>query len=157
MTDSLNIIVRTVAATIEGERNAIANMANTAAVLFHSLPDINWVGFYLADNAGLVLGPFQGNVACIRLAEGRGVCGAAVLQRKTIVVPDVHEFPDHIACDAASRSEVVVPIIVEDKVIGVLDVDSPLVNRFSNEEAAGLEKIVQLLVVGCNWNWLVTN
>jgi len=150
-------IIRTVAATIEGERNAIANMANTAAVLFHSLPDINWVGFYLADNAGLVLGPFQGNVACIRLAEGRGVCGAAVLQRKTIVVPDVHEFPDHIACDSASRSEVVVPIIVDDKVIGVLDVDSPSVGRFNDEDAVGLEKIVQLLVVGCNWNWLVTS
>lgn len=147
----MNEIVRVVASTIDGERNAIANMANTAAVLYHSLPDINWAGFYLADGLELVLGPFQGNVACIRLAHGRGVCGAAVVQKRTMVIADVHEFPDHIVCDAASRSEVVVPIVVGKFIVGVLDIDSPVVDRFSPEDVKALESITQLLVDGCDW------
>lgn len=137
---------RDVSAIMAGERDWIANTANCAAVLFHALPDINWAGFYFRRGEDLVLGPFQGKPACVRIAPGRGVCGAAAAQRQTLVVPDVHAFPGHIACDAASNSEIVVPLLAGDRVIGVLDIDSPLLNRFDADDAAGLLAIVTSLM-----------
>lgn len=137
-----------VVSLLEGERDFIANMANVAAVLYHSLRDVNWAGFYLQRGTDLVLGPFQGKPACVRIGPGRGVCGAAFEQRKTLIVPDVHEFPGHIACDSASRSEVVVPLIKEGRAIGVLDLDSPILNRFSAADVAALETVARLLLDG---------
>ena len=133
---------------LEGERDMTANAANLASLVFHSLPDLNWAGFYWMKGGELVLGPFQGKPACVRIAVGKGVCGTAARDRKTIVVKDVHEFPGHIACDSASESEVVVPIVAGGKVIGVLDLDSPLVNRFDESDARGLEAVVQAFVAG---------
>jgi GAF domain-containing protein len=133
-------------AIVEGERDLIANTANCAAVLFHSLPDINWAGFYFLRGAELVLGPFQGKPACVRIGPGRGVCGTAAAKRQTLVVSNVHEFPGHIACDAASNSEIVVPMHSGDRLIGVLDIDSPLTGRFDADDAAGLEPIVACLL-----------
>jgi GAF domain-containing protein len=133
-------------AILAGERDFIANLANTSALLFHTLPDLNWAGFYLLKGNELVLGPFQGKPACIRIAIGRGVCGTAAQRRETIVVPDVHAFPGHIACDDASRSEIVVPLIKDDRLIGVMDLDSPLVGRFDEIDARGLEMIASILL-----------
>lgn len=130
----------------DGEDNFIANAANTASVLYHMMPDVNWAGFYLFDGTELVLGPFHGKPACLRIALGRGVCGTAAAERRTIVVPNVEEFPGHIACDAASASEIVVPIVHKDELIGVLDIDSPSAARFTSSDAAVLEEIVRLLV-----------
>lgn len=127
------------------EPDAIANMANVAALLWEGLPDLNWAGFYRFDGRELVLGPFQGRAACIRIALDRGVCGAAARERATQRVDDVHAFPGHIACDAASRSELVVPIIHAGRLIGVLDLDSPLPARFSAADAAGAEALVATL------------
>ncbi|MCC9604604.1 GAF domain-containing protein [Blastopirellula sp. JC732] len=135
-----------VSAILTGERDWIANTANCAAVLYHALRDVNWAGFYFLQGEELVLGPFQGKPACVRIGPGRGVCGAAVVQRQTLVVPNVHEFPGHIACDCASNAEIVVPLIVGDRIIGVLDIDSPVLERFSEEDAAGLESIVACLL-----------
>lgn len=154
--------IRSLESIIDGERNAIANMANAAAFLFHEMHDVNWVGFYLFDGKDLVLGPFQGNVACIRISPGRGVCGKAAMERRTIIVPDVREFDDHIVCDAASRSEIVVPLLLSSgtpnesdtlshRLLGVLDADSPLVNRFNSDDAALLEQVVSVLVSGSDW------
>jgi GAF domain-containing protein len=131
---------------IEGERDGIANCANAAALLYERLADLNWVGFYFARARDLVLGPFQGKVACVRIPFGRGVCGSAAERRATLVVPDVHEFPGHIACDAASRSEIVVPLMSAGRVLGVLDLDSPLTARFDEVDAQGLGAIVELLL-----------
>ncbi|MCX6139323.1 MAG: GAF domain-containing protein [Candidatus Kapabacteria bacterium] len=139
-------IVLSVEQITEGESNLVPNLANTASILYHSLPNVNWAGFYLYDNTELVLGPFHGSPACIRIALGRGVCGTAAQKRTTIVVEDVHEFPGHIACDANSRSEVVVPLIHAGKLVGVLDVDSPLLGRFTQEDAEGLERVAALLM-----------
>lgn len=125
-----------------GEPDAVANMANVAALIWQGLPDLNWAGFYRFDGSELVLGPFQGKSACIRIALDRGVCGAAARTRETQRVEDVHAFPGHIACDAASRSELVVPIVSNGKLIGVLDLDSPLPGRFSAEDATGAEALV---------------
>lgn len=133
-------------ALFEGERDASANAANLAALLFHQLPDLNWAGFYWMKGGGLVLGPFQGKPACVRIALGRGVCGTAARDRRTVVVPDVNAFPGHIACDSASRSEVVVPVMRGGEVLGVLDVDSPSLARFDDDDARGLERIVALYV-----------
>ncbi|HXF79525.1 MAG TPA: GAF domain-containing protein [Usitatibacter sp.] len=130
-------------ALFEGERDAGANSANLAALLYHSLPDLNWAGFYWMKGAGLVLGSFQGLPACVRIAMGKGVCGTAARERRTIVVPDVDAFPGHIACDSASRSEVVVPLVHAGKVIGVMDIDSPKLNRFDEEDARGLEAVAR--------------
>ncbi|HVI91934.1 MAG TPA: GAF domain-containing protein [Dongiaceae bacterium] len=131
------------------ERDAIANAANTAALIFTSLPDLNWAGFYfMRANDELVLGPFQGKPACVRIAKGRGVCGAAAESRQTQRIADVHAFPDHIACDAASRSELVVPLIKHGKVIGVLDLDAPIPNRFDADDQSGLEEIAALYLAG---------
>lgn len=132
-------------ALIHDEPSAIANLANASALLGHFLSDINWVGFYLYDGKELVLGPFQGLPACIRIPLNRGVCGAAASQRSTVVVEDVHAFPGHIACDAASNSEIVVPMIVNGELYGVLDIDSPLKGRFDEEDQAFLEQFVRLL------------
>lgn len=130
---------------IEGEKNLIANLANLAAVIYHSLPDLNWAGFYLWDNKRqeLVLGPFQGKPACLRIKSGRGVCGTAYAQMKTQRVDDVHAFPGHIACDSASRSELVIPLVWEGQCIGVLDLDSPKLARFTKEEAQMLETLMR--------------
>ncbi len=136
------------AALLEGERNWIANLANAAALLYHTLPEINWAGFYLLPEGSgeLVLGPFQGKPACVRIAVGKGVCGTAAAARETQVVADVHAFPGHIACDAASRSEIVVTLIAEGEVIGVLDIDSPTVRRFDEEDQAGLQAFAVCLL-----------
>lgn len=137
---------RTLAALLAGERDWIANLANTAALLYTELADLNWAGFYLLKEGELVLGPFQGKPACVRIALGKGVCGTAAAQRRSIVVPDVHEFPGHIACDSASNSEVVVPLIRGGELLGVLDLDSPLFERFDDEDRRGLEAIAATVV-----------
>jgi GAF domain-containing protein len=128
-----------------GEPDAVANMANAAALLWQYLPDLNWAGFYRNVGGELVLGPFQGKAACIRIAFGQGVCGAAAATRETQLVEDVHAFPGHIACDAASASELVVPIVANGALVGVLDLDSPLVGRFDAEDRAGCEALVRVL------------
>jgi L-methionine (R)-S-oxide reductase len=135
-------------ALLGGEHDLVANAANMAALLYWSLPDLNWAGFYLLEPArgDLLLGPFQGRPACLRIPIGRGVCGAAAARRDTVVVPDVHAFPGHIACDSASNSEIVVPIVHGDRLLGVLDLDSPLPARFDAADARGLEALVRVFV-----------
>lgn len=137
-------------AVTAGERDPIANMANTAALLFDWLPEVNWAGFYRLIEGELVLGPFQGKAACIRIEIGSGVCGTAAATRETQLVADVHVFPGHIACDAASESEIVVPLLADGRLIGVLDIDSPLVGRFDEEDRAGCEAIGRLLETRLN-------
>jgi len=134
------------AGLLTGESDLIANAANTSALLFGALPDINWAGFYFLRGGELVVGPFQGQPACARIAIGKGVCGTAVQLRETIVVVDVHEFAGHIACDTASRSEIVVPLITRQHVFGVLDIDSPRRGRFDNDDKRGLERIAEIFV-----------
>jgi L-methionine (R)-S-oxide reductase len=131
---------------LEGERDFIANAANTASLLYHTLPDLNWAGFYLFKEGELVLGPFQGNPACVRIKIGKGVCGTAAERRETLVVENVDEFPGHIACDSASRSEIVVPIVKGEALVGVLDLDSPHLARFDAEDRAGLERAVEIFL-----------
>jgi L-methionine (R)-S-oxide reductase len=132
---------------LEGERDPIANAANTSALLFQTLPDINWVGFYFLRGGGeLVLGPFQGKPACVRIPLGRGVCGTAAARSQSVLVTDVHEFPGHIACDADSLSELVVPLIRGSEVFGVLDIDSPQRARFDVDDQSGIERIAALYV-----------
>src|SRR5882762_4097369 len=131
---------------LAGERDLIANAANFSSLIFHSLPDLNWAGFYFAQDGELVLGPFQGEPACVRIGVGQGVCGTAAAKCATTIVPNVHEFPGHIACDSASNSEIVVPLIKNDEFIGVLDLDSPSAARFDQEDAAGLEELVRILL-----------
>ena len=138
-------IHQTLRAVLTGETDFIANLANSAALLFWNLPAINWAGFYLLKEDELVLGPFQGKIACIRIRLGQGVCGTAAEKRQTLVVPNVHEFPGHIACDSASNSEIVVPILKDDHLVGVLDIDSPEFARFDDADKAELEKFVQIL------------
>ena len=132
-------------ALLDNETNLIANLSNTAALLNQGLKDINWVGFYLLDNDVLHLGPFQGKVACMHITVGKGVCGTAVTDDHTIIVEDVHQFPGHIACDSASNSEIVIPIHRKGQIIGVLDIDSPLVGRFDSSDKNHLERIVAIL------------
>ena len=134
------------ASLLEGEHDSTANAANTAALLYHTLPDVNWVGFYFLKGKELVLGPFQGKPACVRITVGRGVCGTAVERRESIVVPDVNGFPGHIACDSASRSELVVPLIQAGAIIGVLDLDSPSLARFDEEDRVGCEQLAALFL-----------
>jgi L-methionine (R)-S-oxide reductase len=134
------------AALFADEADGLANAANLAALLYEALPALNWVGFYFLRGSELVLGPFQGKVACVRIALGRGVCGTAAERRETVVAPDVHAFPGHIACDTASRSEIVVPLVKAGTLIGVLDLDSPEPARFDGEDAEGLGESVQLLL-----------
>jgi L-methionine (R)-S-oxide reductase len=142
------------AGLFSGERNGLANAANLCALLYQVMPDVDWVGFYFLRGGELVLGPFQGKVACVRIALGRGVCGTAAERRKTLIVPDVFEFPGHIACDAASRSEIVVPLIQQGRVLGVLDVDSPQVARFDADDDAGLNAAVNLLLRSSDLDYL---
>lgn len=138
-------------ALTESERDTIANLSNASALLFMNLPDLNWAGFYLVREGQLVLGPFQGKVACIRIDFGMGVCGTAAATDSTLVVPDVHAFPGHIACDGASRSEIVIPMHHAGKPAAVLDIDSPVPERFSPEDQAGLEQFAALLEKSCDW------
>jgi GAF domain-containing protein len=136
-------------ALLAGEHDLIANAANTSALIFHALPDLNWAGFYFMRNGELVVGPFQGKPACVRIAVGKGVCGTAAQRRGTIVVPDVHAFPGHIACDEASRSEIVVPLIDGENLLGVLDIDSPRLARFDEADRLGLERLAGIFVAAC--------
>ena len=138
-------LVSQLSALIEGIPYEIANLANAAALLWQELPDINWAGFYKMIDGALVLGPFQGKLACIRIPVGRGVCGTAAAEDQTKLVYDVHHFPGHIACDSASNSEIVVPIHVGDEIWGVLDIDSPSVGRFTEDDNIGLDKVVKVL------------
>lgn len=141
---------RQLEAILRDERDWIANLAQTSALIMQTLPDLNWAGFYLFDGHELVLGPFQGKVACVRIALGKGVCGIAAVRRTSVVVPNVHEFPGHIACDNTSNSEVVVPIVWQEQLVGVLDLDSPLPHRFSEDDARGLERAVEILCACSN-------
>lgn len=140
-----------IAALVAGETDLVANAANTAAAIYHALPDVNWAGFYFLQGHQLVLGPFQGKPACIRIPLGTGVCGSAAAERRSLVVPDVHQFPGHIACDAASNSEIVVPLLVDGRHRGVLDLDSPSIGRFDDADRAGLEQIAAVFTAACRW------
>jgi L-methionine (R)-S-oxide reductase len=131
---------------LKGEHDFIANAANFSALLFNSLPNVNWAGFYILRGEELVLGPFQGNPACVRIPLGKGVCGVAAKQCETIIVPNVHEFPGHIACDVASNAEIVVPLFDGEQLLGVLDLDSPLIGRFDDQDAEGLNELVTVFV-----------
>src|SRR4051794_36794649 len=131
---------------LAGERDLVANAANFSSLIFHSLPDLNWAGFYFAKDGELVLGPFQGQPACVRIKIGQGVCGAGAAKRETVIVENVHEFPGHIACDTASNSEIVVPLIKDSRLLGALDLDSPVPARFDREDAVGLERLVEIFV-----------
>ncbi|KAF9405483.1 hypothetical protein BGZ94_003514 [Podila epigama] len=166
-----------VQAVVEGQRNWVTNLANTSALIYHGLravtgKPINWVGFYVLDQEhaaaaaasassitprkdSLILGPFQGKVACTTIEFGRGVCGTAAAENKTLVVKDVHDFPGHIACDAASNSEIVVPLELDGRVIGVIDLDCEVVEGFDEVDKAGLEKVAKILVKACNWRGVV--
>ena len=144
MTD-YNLLCQSLFAITEGIPYETANLANASALLWEHLPELNWAGFYKMTDGKLVLGPFQGKTACIEIEIGRGVCGTAVAEDKTQLVYDVHKFPGHIACDCASNSEIVVPIRVNGKIWGVLDIDSPLIGRFSEEDKNGLENFVKVL------------
>lgn len=145
------------AGVLEGERDGLANCANAAALIYRAIPELNWAGFYFARREELVLGPFQGQVACVRIPLGRGVCGTAAARRETLIVPDVHAFPGHIACDAASRSEIVVPLIRSGSLLGVLDLDSPRLERFDQEDARGLEALAAQVVEASDFERLATS
>ncbi len=146
-----HLLLEQLKALLENEPYAIPNLSNASALLNLALTEINWVGFYLLHNSELLLGPFQGKPACIHIPIGKGVCGTAVLQEQTQLVPDVHAFPGHIACDSASRSEIVIPIHARGRVIGVLDIDSPITGRFDQLDQEGLEEFVRILEDGCDW------
>ena len=143
------------ASLLHGETDALANLANAAGLLAQALDRMNWCGFYLLRGDELVLGPFQGKPACVRIPLGQGVCGTAAALRETLVVPDVLAFPGHIACDAASRSEIVVPLVADGRLVGVLDVDAPEPARFDDEDRAGLERFVKALVPEVAWETLI--
>ena len=136
---------------LHGERDWLANLANTSALLHLRLPRLNWVGFYLWRGGELVLGPFQGKPACIRIKRGAGVCGSAAARRESLVVANVHEFPGHIACDAASASEIVIPLQLAGRQFGVLDLDAPVMARFDQNDRTGLEALVDILLNGTDW------
>jgi L-methionine (R)-S-oxide reductase len=140
------------ASLLAGEHDLIANAANTAALLFASVPELNWLGFYFLKGGELVVGPFQGKPACVRIALGKGVCGTAAATGATMVVPDVHAFAGHIACDAASRSEIVIPLLRGDALLGVLDIDSPLPARFDEVDRAGLEELARVFLCSLEAN-----
>ncbi|MFZ6655708.1 GAF domain-containing protein [Undibacterium sp. TJN19] len=150
------------ASVLEGERDLTANAAQFSAFIYETVADLNWAGFYLvkpaknpkADQAAqeLLVGPFQGKVACARIAFGRGVCGTAAAERRTVLVPDVHAFPGHIACDSASNSEIVMPVIKDTQLFGVFDIDSPSLNRFSEEDQLGLEQLLAVFIAATDFN-----
>ena len=139
-----NLLTKQLQSLIEDEQNLIAILSNTSAILNDNLDQINWVGFYLIENEELILGPFQGHPACVHIAIGKGVCGTAVAEDKTQLVKDVHAFPGHIACDAASNSEIVLPLRHNGEIIAVLDIDSPLLARFDGDDKIGLEQLISL-------------
>ncbi|HUB49124.1 MAG TPA: GAF domain-containing protein [Acetobacteraceae bacterium] len=139
-------LARELDALLTGETDAVANAANAAAAIFHALPSLNWAGFYFLRGEQLVLGPFQGRPACVRILSGQGVCGTAALQRQPVLVPDVAAFPGHIACDTASRSELVVPLLAGDRLLGVLDLDSPELARFDALDQAGCVRLAEIVV-----------
>jgi GAF domain-containing protein len=145
------LLIEQLKALLEGESHIIPNLSNASALLNGALKNINWVGFYLMNKDELLLGPFQGKPACIHIPIGRGVCGSAVAQNNTQLVNDVHAFPGHIACDSASNSEIVIPLRNGDSIVGVLDIDSPLLERFDEEDKYGLEAFAAILQEGCHW------
>jgi L-methionine (R)-S-oxide reductase len=145
-TNAYRELARDLTAVLAGEHDLIANAANTSALIYGALPDLNWSGFYLLKGGELVLGPFQGKPACVRIALGEGVCGTAAARRETVLVKDVHEFPGHIACDSASNSEIVVPLIRGAELLGVLDLDSPRLARFDAEDQRGIETLARIFV-----------
>jgi len=138
---------RQLRALLAGERDFMANAANTAALLYHGLPGLNWAGFYRLVGDELVLGPFQGQPACVRIPLGQGVCGTAAARRATVLVPNCRDFPGHIACDAATNSEIAVPLLQDGRLLGVLDLDSPILNRFDAADQAGLERLAAVVLV----------
>ena len=140
---------------LEDERDYVPALSNISALIYDALDRLNWAGFYLMDRGSLLLGPFQGKVACIRIQVGKGVCGTAVMEDRTLVVPDVHEFPGHIACDSASESEIVVPIHSGGRIVGVLDIDSPVKERFDESDAAGLAALVRVIEEKVDFSRLV--
>lgn len=146
-----SLLQKDLMALVEGVREPVPNLANASALLWQGLQNINWAGFYLVDGDRLVLGPFQGKPACIYIPAGKGVCGTAVAEDRTLRVDDVHEFPGHIACDSASRSEIVIPIRDGKRIVGVLDVDSPLPARFDSLDQEGLEGLSRILERACVW------
>jgi len=150
-TDLYDQLAAQLSSLLAGECDLIANAANFASVIFHALPDLNWAGFYFLKSDELVLGPFQGQPACVRIPVGQGVCGTAAAKRVTTIVPNVHEFPGHIACDSASNSEIVVPLLKDERLIGVLDLDSPIIGRFDDEDAIGLDGLVSILIESSKW------
>jgi L-methionine (R)-S-oxide reductase len=139
-------LARDLRALLAGEKDLIANAANTSALIFDALPDLNWAGFYLYKSGELVLGPFQGKPACVRIGLGKGVCGTAAARRETVLVEDVHQFPGHIACDSASNSEIVVPLVRGGELLGVLDLDSPVLRRFGAHDQRGIEELARIFV-----------
>ncbi|WP_051306233.1 GAF domain-containing protein [Massilia alkalitolerans] len=151
------LLERQVESVLEGERSLMANAAQFSALVYDTLADLNWAGFYFTvparkgDGHDLLVGPFQGKPACARIPFGRGVCGASAAERKTIVVPDVHAFPGHIACDSASNSEIVIPLVKDGEVVGVFDIDSPQLNRFSDEDREGLERMLAAFMDGTDF------
>lgn len=146
-----DLLCRQLDQVLEGERLYIPALANTAALLYDSLPDLNWAGFYLMHEGMLLLGPFIGKPACVRIALGKGVCGTAAKEKRTQLVKDVHLFPGHIACDSASNSEIVIPLFHAGRVVGVMDIDSPLLSRFDESDQRGLEKLAQLIEQKIDW------
>lgn len=146
-----DLLCKQLTALVEGEKEPIPNLANASALLWMGLKDINWAGFYLMKDGELLLGPFQGKPACIHIPVGRGVCGEAAAQGRTLCVDDVHQFPGHIACDTESNSEIVIPIRSGDQIIGVLDIDSPVLSRFCSLDQDGLEEFVGILERACEW------
>lgn len=152
------MLLKQVASILEGERDLTANASQFSAFIYDTVADLNWAGFYLTrpskdgSREELLVGPFQGKVACARIPFGRGVCGTSAAERRTVLVPDVHAFPGHIACDSASNSEIVIPLIKDGKVLGVFDIDSPSLNRFSEEDQAGLEALVAAFIAGTDFN-----
>lgn len=148
--DGTNLL-QLAAGVFAGERDPWANAANAAALVFETLPELNWAGFYFLRGGELVVGPFQGRVACVRIPIGTGVCGTAAIRRETVIVPDVHAFPGHIPCDAASNAEIVVPLVAGRRLIGVLDLDSPRFERFGAADATLLEALAARLVAACDW------
>ena len=140
---------------LEDERDYVPALSNISALIYDALDRLNWAGFYLMDRGSLLLGPFQGKVACIRIEVGKGVCGTAVMEDRVLVVPDVHEFPGHIACDSASESEIVVPIHSDGRIVGVLDIDSPVKERFDESDAAGLAALVRVIEENVDFSRLV--
>lgn len=145
MEKKYQLLIKQAEALLEGEKDTVANLANASALLNQFLPDVNWVGFYILKNNELVLGPFQGLPACVRIMPGKGVCGTAITEKRTMRIVDVHQFPGHIACDAASQSEIVIPLYKKGEIYGVLDIDSPKVDRFNELDQKNLEKFAAII------------